>query len=86
MGNQATLSPVVVPFTVPAAASATTMGTMFSVAIRTTNSLIVSTLTGVSVGTLDLYIEDSWDGGVTWYNVGHFTQLAGGAASPRSAK
>jgi hypothetical protein len=31
MGNQATLAPVVVPFSVPAAASTTTIGAQFSV-------------------------------------------------------
>lgn len=80
MGNQVTLAPVVVPFSVPATASATTIGPQFSVASQYDKLTIVATLTGVSVGTLDLYIEDSWDGGATWYNVAHFTQLAGGAA------
>lgn len=39
------------------------------------------TLRGATGGTLDVYIQDSWDEGVTWNDVAHFTQLAGGASA-----
>jgi hypothetical protein len=81
MGTQSTLGPVIIPFSVPAAASATTIGTQFSLANQYDKIVLISTLTGMSVGTLDLYIEESWDLGTSWYQVGHFTQLAGGAAA-----
>lgn len=37
---------------------------------------ILATLTGATGGTLDVYLQSSWDGGVTWYDLVHFTQLA----------
>jgi hypothetical protein len=81
MGNQATLAPIIISFSVPAAASTTTIGTQFSLGCGYDKIVLISTLTGMSVGTLDLYIEESWDLGTSWYQVGHFTQLAGGAAA-----
>lgn len=27
--------------------------------------------------TLDVYVDTSWDGGITWFNIGHFTQVLG---------
>lgn len=80
MGNQS-VGVVPIAFSVPLAASTTTIGKAFSVANQYDKLVLVSTLTGMSVGTLDLYIEDSWDGGVTWYQVAHFTQIAGAAAA-----
>lgn len=80
MGTETKLAPVIVAFSVPATASTTTIGTMFSLGGQYDKIVLTSTLTGMSVGTLDLYIEESWDLGVTWYQVGHFTQLAGAAA------
>lgn len=44
------------------------------------NLLIVAQLVGVTGGTLDVTIQDSPDG-VTWFDLAHFAQLAGGAAA-----
>lgn len=33
--------------------------------------------------TLDVYLDTSFDGGVTWVNIGHFTQLAGNGGAKR---
>ena len=32
-------------------------------------------------GTLDVYVQSSWDEGTTWFDFVHFTQFASGAAS-----
>lgn len=42
---------------------------------------IVATLAGATGGTLDVYLQTSFDGGTTWYDMAHFPQLAAGAAS-----
>lgn len=42
---------------------------------------VLATLTGGTGGTLDVYLQSSWDGGVTWYDLVHFTQLAAGGAA-----
>lgn len=35
-------------------------------------------------GTLDLYLQSSWDGGTTWWDLVHLAQFASGAASSRA--
>lgn len=42
---------------------------------------ILATLTGATGGTLDVYLQSSWDGGTTWYDLVHFTQLAAAGAA-----
>lgn len=42
---------------------------------------ITATLQGGVGGTLDVYIQTSYDAGVTWYDYAHFPQLAAGAAA-----
>lgn len=42
---------------------------------------ILATLTGATGGTLDVYLQSSWDGGTTWYDLAHFTQLAAAASA-----
>jgi hypothetical protein len=41
---------------------------------------IYATLTGGTGGTLDVYLQTSFDGGTTWYDYVHFAQKASGAA------
>lgn len=43
--------------------------------------LIIGDLVGATAGTLDIYLQTSTDGGTTWYDYGHFAQLAAGAAA-----
>lgn len=42
---------------------------------------VVGALLGATGGTLDVYLQTSHDGGTTWYDYAHFTQLASGAAA-----
>jgi hypothetical protein len=42
---------------------------------------IIANLVGATGGTLDVYLQTSWDGGTTWYDWAHFPQLAAGAAA-----
>jgi hypothetical protein len=42
---------------------------------------IVAELTGATGGTLDVYVQSSPDEGANWYDIIHFPQIAGGAAT-----
>lgn len=42
---------------------------------------IVGILQGATGDTLDVYLQASWDNGTTWFDIGHFAQLAAAAAS-----
>jgi hypothetical protein len=46
---------------------------------------IIGELQGATGGTLDVFLQTSWDGGTTWYDYAHFTQLAAGAAAIKYA-
>jgi hypothetical protein len=41
---------------------------------------LVADLVGATGGTLDVYVQNSPDGGLNWYDVVHFPQIAAGAA------
>ena len=41
---------------------------------------IVAAIRGGTGGTLDVYVQTSFDGGTTWIDFAHFPQLAAGAA------
>lgn len=42
--------------------------------------VVFAKLQGATGGTLDVYLQGSFDGGVTWYEVAHFAQMAAAAA------
>lgn len=42
---------------------------------------VVAQLVGATGGTLDLYLQGSSDGGTTWFDVAHYTQLAAAASA-----
>jgi hypothetical protein len=42
---------------------------------------IIATLAGATGGTLDVYLQTSFDGGTVWVDMAHFPQLAAAAAS-----
>lgn len=42
---------------------------------------VEATLTGATGGTLDVYLQTSYDGGTTWTDYAHFAQVAGSAAA-----
>lgn len=66
--------------TSPAAAS-TVVGTKKSGSLESAESLtIVAALTGATGGTLDVYLQTSYDGGTTWYDFAHFAQVTAAAA------
>ena len=41
--------------------------------------VIYAELTGATGGTLDIYLQDTPDGGTTWVDYAHFPQIAAGA-------
>ncbi len=43
--------------------------------------VVLAQLIGATGGTLDVTVQESWDSGVTWVDVCHFTQLAGAASA-----
>lgn len=42
---------------------------------------LIAELAGVGGITCDIWVEESWDGGTTWFEVAHFTQLGASAAA-----
>ncbi len=44
--------------------------------------LSVTTLSGGTSPTLDVYVQTTDDGGTTWFDVAHFTQATGATANP----
>jgi hypothetical protein len=72
---------------VPSTASTTTVGAAFSVPdAGTMNSmLVVANLVGLTGGTLDVYLQDSFDAGVTWMDCAHFTQVTAAGTVKESA-
>jgi hypothetical protein len=42
---------------------------------------IIGNLQGGTGGTLDVYLQTSYDGGTTWYDYAHWAQLSAGAAA-----
>lgn len=43
--------------------------------------VVYAKIQGATNGTLDFYVQTSFDGGTSWVDVGHFAQLAAGAAA-----
>jgi hypothetical protein len=72
---------------VPSTASATTIGAAFSVPDASTMNamLVVADLIGLTGGTLDVYLQDSFDGGTTWMDCAHFTQVTAGGTVKEAA-
>lgn len=65
---------------VPSTASTTTVGAAFSVTPKFNYMGLIANLVGHTGGTLDVYLQDSPDGGTTWFDCVHFTQLAAGVS------
>jgi len=66
--------------TSPAAAS-TVVGAVVGGGFADAKSLsVVAAIRGATGGTLDVYIQTSFDRGTTWLDWAHFPQLAGAAA------
>ena len=76
----ARISQVAITGTSPAAASTVAGATQEGLG-EAVSLTIVATLAGATGGTLDVYLQTSYDDGTTWYDMAHFPQLAGGAAS-----
>lgn len=67
--------------TSPASAS-TAAGTQTVSGLGPANALsIIASLVGATGGTLDIYLQTSYDGGTTWVDFAHFPQLASGAVA-----
>ena len=64
----------------------TTAGTSYAAGLDACDSLtIIGSLVGATGGTLDVYVQTSYDGGTTWFDFAHFTQLSAGAAAVKYA-
>lgn len=70
----------VISETSPAAAS-TVVGATVGGLSKYDALAIYATLTGATGGALDVYLQTSFDDGVTWYDWGHYPQRAAGAAA-----
>lgn len=66
---------------VPGTASTTTYGANIAGFDSYDAVKVVASLVGVTGGTLNMYIQHSWDGGTVWYDCASFAQLADGAAA-----
>lgn len=62
-------------------APGTTVGTTLTGLDSYDKCVIYAKLQGATGGVLDVYIQSSVDGGTTWYDVCHFTQLAAGGGA-----
>ena len=74
------IPPVPLSLVVPTTASTTTYG----VAVHTPlfeRLVLVAALASLSASTLDVYVQESWDNGTTWTDVGHFAQITAGHAA-----
>lgn len=66
--------------TLASTASTTTPGSTARVAVRYQAMLVIVNVTAFTGGTLDVYLQDSFDDGTTWYDCAHFSQLAATAS------
>jgi hypothetical protein len=66
--------------TSPAAAS-TVVGETVAGMDRFDAWALYATLAGATGGTLDVYLQSSFDNGTTWYDFAHFAQLTAAAAA-----
>lgn len=46
-------------------------------------TLVVSAAKTAAGDTLDVYVDKSLDGGTTWFNIGHFTQVLGNGGAKK---
>lgn len=73
--------PITISVVVPASASTTTYGTA-TPGLQVYDAVKARiTLTGLTGGTLDVSVQESWDSGTTWDECAAFTQVAGSAAA-----
>lgn len=61
---------------VPSTASTTTIGTAFTVPLKYQAAYVSANMNGLTGGVLDVYLCDSFDGGATWKECAHFTQVS----------
>jgi hypothetical protein len=62
----------------------TQTGVVLREAFREATVLLNVTAAATLVGdTLDVYIDTSCDGGTTWHNIGHFTQVLGNGGTKK---
>lgn len=64
------------------AASTTKLGTDVVKGLEHAQALtLIATLTGCTGGTLDVFVQTSFDEGVSWVDIVHFAQVLAGAAA-----
>jgi hypothetical protein len=66
--------------TSPASATTAVGDTIADNLLDAESLTIIATLQGGTGGTLDVYLQTSFDDGETWWDFAHFPQLADGAA------
>lgn len=72
--------------TTPSSAS-TAAGTTIIKGLGDFSTLVVTAaLVGATGGVLDVYLQTSHDGGTTWYDLMHFTQLTAGNAAVKKVQ
>lgn len=71
----------VVADTSPAAASTAVSATTIKGLEAFDSIAVYATITGATGGTLDVYLQSSWDDGVTWYDYAAFPQVAAAGAA-----
>lgn len=67
--------------TSPAAPGTAAGATVIDSVQQATALTLVATLVGATGGTLDVYLQTSYDDGSTWVDFAHYPQLAAAAAS-----
>jgi hypothetical protein len=67
--------------TSPASAITTVSATTIYGLVDLDSITVYATLTGGTGGNLDVYLQTSWDGGTTWYDLVHFPQKAAASAA-----
>lgn len=73
--------PAKITGTSPASATTAAIGSPIYNISKYDNLVVFATLQGATGGTLDVYLQTSFDGGTTWYDWVHFTQIAAAGAS-----
>ena len=81
MAYEQKVIPVTLSVPSSGAGAATTIGSSFPVPVRYQAMLCIASLEALTGATLDVYMQDSFDGGTTWYDCAHFAQLAATATA-----
>ena len=68
----------------PTTVATTTYGPAFAVSNPWDSQTILAQIPSLAKGALNVYVQESWDGGTTWADVAAFTQVAAGGATQQT--